>query len=288
MTIVPLSALGRLNVHARVRSGWSTESRAIYAYKTLVTATLVADGVATLRFVEWRGECDRCDKGRFRDWNWGESYTVPCRDCNGTGKKTLRFTEARLPDGQIWHHPWEGRTNPGLDIARVAGVSYRNDADSWCTLGGVPLVWNDAETWRPKLPAERLPVAELVTLLNEVEDWVEAAKPPPGGIWLFESARRCLHQTTYRRVISLHPEHAYQLDLGRAPGGCFVCGDETELAGSSYGRMTPLLHWSLPVCKRHSEGPEKAEHPKDPPPATMITPELRRWMDRHERVVELL
>lgn len=127
---------------------------------------------------------------------------------------------------------------------------------------------------------ERLPIAEVVPLLNQVEDWVESAEQPAGAYWVWKHARQCLCQQKHRYVIGEN-SHSYRLDLGQAPGGCFVCGAP---AGTRYGRMTPLFHWSLPVCKRHSDGPDKVPFPKDPPPEALITPDIRRWLDRHERI----
>jgi hypothetical protein len=182
-----------------------------------------------------------------------------------------------------WHHPWEGPTSPGRDIARaVLGVEWNDDC-AYRTASRQTIEWREPGDWRPLLPAERLPLGELVPLLNEVEDWVEASRPPAGRHWMWETARRYLHQRKHPNVYG-EPTHGYRLNLGRAPGGCFVCGDESDLEGFCYGRMTPLFHWSLPVCKRHGSGPDKAEHPKDPPPVEMMTPDVRRWLDRHERI----
>jgi len=287
---LPLAELGRLNAHAR--AGFDRGlSAAIYAYKLLAAMLLVVEGAAAVRYVRWRGACGRCENGRFTHWDWEDGYSVPCRYCRGTAKITLRFTETVLPDGQVWHHPWEGQTQPGHAIAQALGVTM-DSLGIYHAADGAALAWvDDVGTWSPKRPGETLALADLVALLNTVEDWVEAlpcgAWPQGGALhWPIAQAKRCLCQASHARVYG-PPSHSYFLDLGRAPGGCFVCGDDTDLDRLCYGRITPLFHWSLPVCKRHGSGPEKAEHPKDPPPAALITPEIRRWRDRHERVLEV-
>src|SRR5207237_1345258 len=99
--------------------------------------------------------------------------------------------------------------------------------------------------------------------------------------WLYTDAKRYLCQHKHERVIG-EPSHSYSLRLSRAPGGCFICGDEGDLDTICFGRSTPIFDWSLPVCKTHRHSP----HPKGPPPDALITPAIRRWLDRHERVVE--
>lgn len=275
---IPIAAISRLNMHARSRGVFfGAERWAIYAYKTLAALILALDGVATLRFVRWQGKCVHCDNGRFHHWEWEDGRTVACRDCRGTGTRTLEFTETTLPGGHVWHHPWQGRVTPGRDIALavhgltwVDGVAHRTD-------DGTVLQWCDPGEWHPLLPAAPLPLAGLVPLLNEVEDWVEVAPIPPGTPWLREAAQRYLRQRKHRGVLG-DPDHGYRLDLGRAPGGCVFCG-ATDIA-IRYGRISPLFHWSLPVCAVHRGQP----HPTDPPPESLITPDIRRWLARHERI----
>lgn len=281
---VPISAISRLNGHARAIGGWGSERNAIYAYKTLAALILALDGSASLRFIRWRGACNRCTNGRYQHWDWDDGYTVRCRDCGGTGRRTLHFTETTMADGHAWHHPWQGRTSPGRDIAFAAlGLEHVDNADDWYTYrtaGGQLIEWRDPGEWRPNQRTERLPIAEVVPLLNQVEDWVESAEQPAGAYWVWKHARQCLCQQKHRYVIGEN-SHSYRLDLGQAPGGCFVCGAP---AVTRYGRLTSLFHWSLPVCKRHSDGPDKVPFPKAPPPDALITPDIRRWLDRHERI----
>lgn len=280
---IPLAALGRLNIHARAYAAYG-QRNAIYSYKTLAALILAIDREASLRFVKWTGKCNRCTDGQFTHWSWDDGYSVRCRDCGGSGLQTLRFTETTLPDGQVWHHPWNGYTSPGLDIAHAAlGVSMRDNGE-YMTADGTIIEWQDPGEWRPMLPAQALPLEELVALLNEVEDWIEAAPCRPRGQafwWAWDAAKRHLHQRKHRGVIG-EPSHGYKLDLGRVPGGCFVCGDKRDLEGYCFGRLTPLFHWSLPVCKAHSKSP----HPNDQPPTQLITPSIRRWLDRHECIEE--
>lgn len=276
-----LTALGRLNQHARSRGSHYGQHKAIYAYKTVAGLMLAESGEASLRFVKWTGDCNRCDKGRFRHWDWYDGHTVACRDCSGSGKRALRFTETTLPDGQHWHHPWFVGDGRGFDIARAGFPDLRmDDQGEYLTADGAPLVWDKPGDWAPNLPAERLPLPELVPLLNVVEDWIEAL--PGGGpfFWQIEAAKRRLRNV--KETSFGDPLYGYQLDLGRAPGGCFVCGYDDHAI--NYGRVTRLFHWSLPVCREHSEGPNKAPHPDGPPPDALITPDIACWLARHERV----
>ena len=278
---VPLAPIGRLNIHARSSRGRKQRS-AIYSYKALAALSLVMDGNVSLRFVKWTGKCIHCDKGRFTHWSWDDGYTVRCRDCGGTGQRALRFVETALPDGQVWHHPWSGSTQPGWDIARAArGVTLR-DGGEYHAADGSMVIWEEPGEWRPMLPAEPLPLEKLVADLNQVEDWVEEVPNRARGQefwWYSESAKRHLRQQKSARIFG-SPDHGYSLDLGRAPGGCLICGTERDLDTICFGRITPLFHWSLPVCRTHRSSP----HPKDPPPEVMITPAIRRWLDRHECV----
>ena len=275
--MIPLAALGKLNTHARSPAGHHQRD-AIYAYKTLAATMLAVTKDAKLRFVKWTGKCSMCTNGRFTHWSWDDGYTVACRDCGGTSIRTLRFTETKLPDGQVWHHPWNGRTMPGHTIAQAVGISM-NDRGEYQHPDGSPVEWSDPGEWRPLLPAKPLPLDELVEALNEVEDWIDSATERPGLWYTWESARRYLRSRRHAGIIGA-PSHAYSLDLGRAPGGCFVCGTESDLDSIAFGRIMPLFHWSLPVCKAHRNSP----HPKDPPPDAMLTPAIRRWMNRHETV----
>jgi len=284
-TDVPIASLSRLNVHARVHYG---QRGAIYAYKTLAAITAGLEGLATLRFVRWTGKCNRCTNGRFSHWEWRDGYTVRCRDCRGTSINSLYFVETTLPNDHKWHHPWSGRFRPGYDIAdAVLGLKYDDELGDYRTAAGQRIEWQPAGDWSPNKPAEKLPLTELVPLLNEVEAWVETAPKPAGGIWTWERAQRHLftHKAPNHFDERDWPEtYGYTLDLGKVPSGCFVCDDASDLATICYGRLSRQFHWSLPVCKRHSEGPEKADHPKDPPPETLITPDIRRWLVRHQRM----
>lgn len=286
-----LAALGRLNAHARSpRSG--RMQRAIYDYKELATFVLVGQGAATVRLVAWTGPCNRCTDGWFTHWDWDDTHKVRCRECGGTGRRTLRFTEATLPDGQVWHHPWFLGHARGFALARhgIPGLHVPADAEDsfhYCDAECVRVDWHDAGEWRPNLPGAEIERDELVALLNRVEDWVEAFSGPVTAYpwYVLASARKHLCRQSFQRVVG-ESSHSYELQLGRAPGGCFVCGDASDLADFTYGRMTQLFRWSLPVCQRHGKGPEKAPHPSDPPPPALLTPEVLRWKERHERVQE--
>jgi hypothetical protein len=293
MSGVPVEALSRLNVHARSRGGglWGNGvAHAIYAYKELAALVALTEESAALRFVKWQGRCARCTNGQYSHWDWDDGYTVRCRDCRGTGIRTLRFTETRFATGQVWHHPWEGRghPHPGHSLAdSVLGLTlfYADDHVGHGTDAGQVIEWRTAGTWAPSdHPADRLPLAELVPLLNQVEDWVESADSFPGfgSPWIRERAQR--HLRTPKPTSSWcegdPTQPGYSLDLGRMPGDCFVCGAE---ASSCYGRLTRQFHWSLPICRRHSEGPEKVPFPKDSPPPELITPDVQHWLDRHRR-----
>lgn len=281
-----LAALGRLNAHARDRSTSSGLRRAIYDYKSLAAALLARSGGAAVRLVKWTGKCNRCTDGWYTHWDWTDGHKVRCRDCSGTGQRTLRFCETTLPDGQVWHHPWFTGNGRGYDIAQIAFPGLA-PGDGWDYVDGVgaALPWHDVGEWAPNLPGAEIELHELVPLLNLVETWVEATTFDGAG-WLARAARVHLSMRKFRGLNG-EPSHSYALKLGRAPGGCFVCGTAEDLADFCYGRMTSLFCWSLPVCRQHGTGPEKAPHPTDPPPAQLLTPAIREWMDRHTRIVEV-
>lgn len=271
---IPLAQLGRLNAFARKPQAFGPRN-AIYAYKLLATLTLVAAGQAKLRFVKWTGKCIHCDGGWFTHWMWEAGDRVRCRDCRRTGKRTLHFTETTLPDGQVWHHPWEGRTDPGRIICNAAGIAWHDDAN--------PIDWQDAGAWQPNQPGAELSVDDVAGALCDVEDWIDGASfhhlPQQ---WPVDSARRYLRRQKHRLVIE-EPSSGYCLVLGRAAGGCHVCGDtqnhDTNLGCFNAGHT---LEWTVAVCKTH----RALGWPKTPP-ASLITPNVRRWLDRHDQVAEV-
>lgn len=281
---IPLAALGRLNAHAR--APWAPAKFAIYAYKTLAVHVLVASGDIQVRLVRWTGTCNRCTNGRYwPHWAREQSETVRCRDCAGTGRRTLRFTETTLPDGQVWHHPWEGRTNPGYRIAQLAlGFRWDRGTDRDLVGDGAEAQWHPAGEWRPSLGATLLETADLVPLLNEVEDWVEHGagdRARGADYWyVWSEAKRHLYQQKHERTWG-DPSSGYQLDIGDMATGCHVCGTTENLCGYWRGMRTPAVRWCVQVCSKHAAEPR----PALTPPEALLTPDIRRWLARHEKVV---
>lgn len=276
---IPLATLGKLNASARnpCSAAWYRPelSGAIYAYKLLAAMTLFAAGLLKVRFVKDTYPC-LCGDGKYRD-QYGETWR--CRYCAGTAKVELSFTETALPDGQVWHHPWQGRSLPGMLFTDGKAL----DELTWET---------PSPDWRPNMPGLALTLDELVPMLNHVEDWVESVELPECGApywWIARHAKACLHLRTFVRVHG-PPSHAYKLDLGRH-GKCLLCGGSENLGnehgGESYGILTPLFHWSQPTCgacgklKKHPQN----ERPKQEPPDDLLTPALRYWIERHSKVV---
>ena len=270
-----LAAIGRLNALARGCRGPWTPREAIYAYKTAVALALIQQGAAQVRFVRLETRCT-CGDGWWRDWYSDEKRR--CARCSGTTKVTLRFTETTLPDRQIWHHPWEGRVAPGYELGH-AFVGQQQDL--WTD----KIVWADAGDWRPRQPAIEIPLRELATLLNTVEDWIEQA--PDDRTW--SGAKRFLCQRKHKRVSGPN-SHAYRLDLGTATS-CRVCRalphEDDPQKINRYGMLSPLFHWTVWTCERH-----KIEHPQIrqrdlAPDDELLTPPIRQWLVRHCHVVEV-
>lgn len=280
MTDIPLSALGRLNTHARAAGGGGFfgggEKWAIYAYKSVAALHLAEQNLLTLRLIKWTGRCNRCTSGRFQHYTWDDGYTVACRDCRGTGFRTLHFSETTLPDGQIWHHPWEGRDTDGSRIADAVLGRLKYANETLVTPDGAPIKWHEPGEWGPHLKASKLDRSELIPLLNEVEDWIAAYRS--GGLYSFvtDRAKRFLG----KRDVDWdgYWNSGYRIDLGRATEGCFKCGAPDGDIPHQFGRVTEHFHWSLPVCDQHRS--EKI--PDGPPPPSLITPDVQRWLDRHD------
>ncbi len=265
-----LAALGRLNSHARTRGHFGTERNAIYTYKTLAALVTIQAGEATVRVVKWTGKCNRCTNGRFHHWD--SDCTSSCWHCDGTGCKTLTFTETTLPGGHVWHHPWQGPVTSGLTLARANFGTTEG-------LEATPVV-----DWAPNLPGDRLPIEDLAALLNQVEAWVETSPSPVRGepYWYVASeARRYLHRSAHPGWHGLEPGSGYKLDIGRTTT-CFRCGSDDKAGGINYGHVTPLLHWALRVCEPCYA--ERPPHPKDPPPSKLLSPAVQEWIARHERL----
>lgn len=264
MTMPPddvIAAIGRLNQHARA---WGCGRKAIYGCKGVVTIAAGEAGALQGRLIAWIGKCSACD-GTGKHWEFG----ARCRRCSTTGKVRLQFLETTFPDGHVWHHPWQVNELGfvGWEIARsIWGIvewaqdgsgGYYTPDPAW--EGGIrPLSWEPAETWSPRLPAERLPIAELAPLLNTVESWM--ATSAAGG-WLRSSA--------------LHQMARYRLDIGRADGPCCLCG-AAPTHGLGFMPRELRLHWSRPVCDGHRD-----MHPRNWPqslPEELVTPAIRTWL----------
>lgn len=280
-----LVVLDRLNAHARGKSrsmwGWDNEAKAIYAYKQLAATKMIELGAVQARLVKVDVACG-CDNGRFTidyDIDERKPITVRCRYCSSAkpGRRTLRFTETAFAGGIAWHHPWEGRVTPGFEIARAAFRRANGpDESPWGE------AWHDAGDWKPRMGGAPLALNELVPLLNFIETWVEGIQPVECSPTYSPSktARRMLGLTRHEHIVP--PLSApYRLDLGRAAGGCHVCGSEDPEGASNLGCMSLFFHWSQPACKAH-----RGTWPEAPPDALMI-PAVREWIARHERIVEV-
>lgn len=293
MSAVPhdiLAALDRLNAHARAKRGgcWGNEARAIYAYKQLAATLMIRAGAAQVRLIKVEVACG-CDRGLFTidyDLETHQPIKVKCRYCPGTGTRMLRFTETAFPDATrpgggsciAWHHPWEGRVRPGLDLARAAfpaqAPAHNDNVVPWCEAGD----------WTPLQAGRALPVDELVPLINTVEAWLDEnvrSTDDDHVRWPLKDARRMLGLTRHARIVP--PLSApYRLDLGHADGDCWVCGRADDLANCNLGCLSLFFHWSLPVCHAHHRNPRPGM-----PPDALITPAVREWVARHERIVDV-
>lgn len=257
-----LAALGRLNRHAR--ASYSAKA-AIYAYKTAV-AVLLAEtrGLALCRGIEWFGPCLTC--GGTGTWkSWEGEYSAPCRSCGAKRMRRLRFIETTLPDGQVWHHPWDhGSDRPGHTIAAAffGSFSYPDKGGMFyrCHDGRELqfIWWPTVEDWKPRTKGEAVAPEDLARHLNLVEDWLIGYRGPAG--WSFERA--------------LRERGDYLLDLGRTTG-CFLCGG---VAYSALSCGNDLFRFTVEVCREHCRLPV-AEWPKAPP-AAMITPTIAAWAEQ--------
>lgn len=258
-----VTALHALNQHARA---YGCGKRAIYAYKTLVAALLVAAGEASAQLVQWTGTCGHCrGTGRYVD-SYGEKWPH-CRQCSSTGQVTLKFVETALPDGVVWHHPWDRYDAGGREIADIAGLAiwdgergrYRS------TNGTEPVFWNITSGWSPRQPAETLLPDDTAARLNTVEAWVVASNfPHIGRNWLESRALDALR--------------GYVLDLGRIGGLCWYCESHEISCGLSL--PGPPFAWSAPVCREHQQLPVSLWPTVFP--EWVMTPPLVEWKRRHD------
>ncbi len=271
-----LKALCRLNGHARA---YGCGKRAIYAYKTLVAALLASEGAIGVRLVQWTGKCGRCDgTGIWQGWYPGDKAS--CRHC-ARGQVTLKFTETKLEDGTVWHHPFDAQGGSGRDIARVSGAAIWSD-DRYKDAEGRE-VWFAPVTsqWTPRLPGERLNVDETALALNTVEAWVLVQAFPHRytGIGQPEPVTNSLHWLVTAAVRELR---RYHLDIGRIGFKCWYCGSHEITMG--LGRSGPPFSWCAPVCATHQHTPLEQWPAKDDLPAWAITQPLEEWRERHMRL----
>lgn len=258
------SALHRLNGHARA---YGFGKHAIYRYKTLAAALLVVGGEAKAQLVLWSGTCGHCGgTGRYVD-SYGERFPH-CRQCESSGRVTLKFVETTLPDGVVWHHPWK-YDQGGVEIGDLAGLA-RWDASGrqgWRDAkGNEPIFWNVGSNWHPRQSAEQLLPDDAATSLNTVEAWALACVLPPSNT---------LH---WMRERALREMRGYVIDLGRVGLRCFYCESPDIAVG--LGRSGPPFSWSAPVCREHSRY-EPSLWPTVLPEWVM-TPPLVEWKRRHE------
>jgi len=261
----PLDALIQLNGHARA---YGCGKRAIYAYKTLVAGMFGAQrALLGARLLKHEATCRYCDGTTvYRDWD-GYSRGV-CFRCKG-GKVTLRFLETTLPNGRVWHHPFE---HGGWEIASMAGL-YEWDSvrgQNVYRVNGVeqPEEWHAATDWAPNQPAVRLDPDRAAALLNLVEPWVTEITSMAGPWrWQAESALREMR--------------GYRIDLGRVGAKCWYC-DSTEIV-IGLGRMG-YFDWAAPVCEAHSKMPVEMWPTSHVLPESALTPALNEWLVRHRQI----
>ena len=264
-----LAALLPLNHHARA---YGCGKRAIYAYKTLVAALLVAAGETRAQLVQWTGKCGHCGgTERYVD-SYGERWPH-CRQCSSTGTVTLKFVETVLPCGQAWHHPWDRYDDGGRELAEIAGLAvWDGERGRYRAAGGGdPIFSNIASDWRPQRPSFSLDADAAAEALNVVEAWlllsVANVLPTP------------LH---FLRERALRDMRAYIIDIGRVGSKCWYCASEDVTSGLA--RYGPPFSWSAPVCRVHHRVELALWPAKTDLPESALTPALPEWGARHTRL----
>lgn len=269
-----LSALDRLNGHARA---YGCGKAAIYTYKTLAAIVLAEAGELTARPVQVEARCSACGgSGYWRDWDHGFNGEricnhTPCRRCARRGYVTLRFVETRHGE-RVWHHP---AADSGHEILRAAWriTEFRwpkNGPDIAVCADGAerPYIYVSVTDWQPNRPGERLEGEDAAALLNAVEDWLVIAGPTStASQWPRERALREMRSYTLR--LSHEPR----------PDICCKCDGPVGEGGTNLGALRYRLDWSEPCC-RACYSTKPFDWPQTSPPERLLTPEVRRWLDR--------
>lgn len=267
MTADVIAALIKLNSHARA---YGCGKHAIYAYKTLVAAQLIAANEATVFLRQWTGQCDHCrGTGRYVD-SYGERWPH-CRRCASTGRVTLKFVETELLGGPTWHCPFDANGD-GRHLAALAGAAmWDGEKGRWTNRdGNEPIFWNVANGWTPKQRGEQLTPDDAALALNTVEAWVLTLDVLPHATpyWLLTAAKREMR--------------GYHLDVGRIGLTCWYCGRPDIVTG--FCRSGPPFTWCAPVCAEHEKMPVSLWPAKEALPDWVLTPPLMEWRERHARM----
>lgn len=274
-----LTSMDALNSHARAHG---CGSRAVYAYKTLISMHAALIDAAEIKLILTKVKCRSCGgTGRFTfDWEWTSSppRSDRCRTCRATGYVTLRFVQStfggRSPGEPTvrWHHPCPGSGN---DILQAAwGLSH---FDSNITGDEVAVLengtrraveWEGPDGWAPNQGGVKLIGAAAAHHFNVVEPWICDLTFPSGSmLW-------------WRKSTALLEMKAYALDLGSLTGPCWRCGTDEGLRGYHVSHIGRDFEFSVPICVPCDTDPGR--WPKVPP-ATAMTPEITSWLSRAGR-----
>lgn len=223
----------------------SSIGHVVYHYKREAILQAHRLGMATHRRADVTVKCRDCGgTGKYSD-TWGQTHDH-CWHCSSTGYAELVFVETTLP-GVVWLSPYQRCFD---FVTRVAELPPTD------------------QNWQVNQPGVDLTPSQVADHMNEIEAFFPKRPPVQYGEWN-----------------DFDVYASYSIWVGETrPGACALCCHHLEPHYGGHGVSTGRLIWNARVCERCRTKCSPGEifnvlsrHM----PAEFITPEIRRWVERH-------
>lgn len=218
----------------------------VYHYKREAILEAHRFGIASHQRTSVRTTCRDCGgSGKYTDW---AGYTHPgCRRCASTGAVRLEFVETTLP-GALWLSPRE-------KMWALSDVQFDDLPET-------------ANYWEINQPGTDLTPSQVADHMCEIEAFFPS-RPPK-------------HWSDYGEH---DPFESYTIWVGETQRTtCHLCGDPMEEASGMHCVRTGRIWWSAAacnVCRALHGADETFKALSRRLTQEFITPEIRRWIERH-------
>lgn len=236
----------RSEAHRRGHSGYLPH--VAYFYKVECIKRCRSEGLAEHKRADVWTKCRDCGgDGKYVDsYGWTHDH---CWRCSSTGRVHLQFVETTVP-GAVWLTPKD----------KVWDFMGQTQIDQ------LP---ETAENWQINQPGQDLTPSQVAEHMCEIEAFFPL-RPKPFYVQWDWGGNEC------------DPYAAYSLWAGRADSpGCFLCGAEMDHLYGGHVTRTGRLYWSARICKACSDRKGAFDAMSRRIPDSLLTPEIRRWVERH-------